>query len=117
MKSLEFMYWLQGFFELCEVQEIPKEKLQVIKNHLEMVKITEGREKLPFCHWIEGFFEGLNDDYLNKDKTNIIKNRLNNIFDHVVDRKLNLSTENNSNLLPHNRLPLDSTTESFLIKC
>lgn len=40
MKSRDFCYWLQGYFELNNLtttEDIPKEQVQVIKNHLAMV--------------------------------------------------------------------------------
>lgn len=52
MKSRDFCYWLQGFFELTEGQvEATEEQTQKIKNHLNMVfahEITpEGELKDP----------------------------------------------------------------------
>ncbi len=41
MKSRDFCYWLQGFFELSEYKTITAEQAEVIKGHLTMVFIHE----------------------------------------------------------------------------
>ena len=37
MKSRDFAFWLQGFFEVGNTQEITKEQTQIIKKHLNLV--------------------------------------------------------------------------------
>jgi len=37
MTSRDFAYWLQGFFEISNVEDLSKEQTKVIKNHLNMV--------------------------------------------------------------------------------
>ena len=37
MTSRDFCYWLQGAFEITGTQELNKEQIQVIKNHLNLV--------------------------------------------------------------------------------
>lgn len=37
MKSRDFCYWLQGYFELSEEEVIGPNNVQKIKNHLNMV--------------------------------------------------------------------------------
>lgn len=37
MRSTEFAYWLQGFFELSETNEITPRQVEIIKNHLKLV--------------------------------------------------------------------------------
>ena len=41
MKSTEFIYWLQGFFELSESNALTEKQTQIIKNHLKLVFIYE----------------------------------------------------------------------------
>lgn len=41
MTSRDFCYWLQGFFEISEVEDMSKEQLIVIKKHLNMVFVHE----------------------------------------------------------------------------
>lgn len=94
MYSIEFLYWLQGFFEVCENSKISKKQYLIIKNHLKMVQITEGIKMLPFCHWLSGIIDIIDKDELNENQTNIIKNKLNNIFDHVV--QLNVQSNKNN---------------------
>ena len=37
MKPTEFVYWLQGFFELSESTKLSEKQVEMIKNHLAMV--------------------------------------------------------------------------------
>lgn len=37
MKATEFVYWLQGLFELSDVKSLNEVQTQIIKNHLKMV--------------------------------------------------------------------------------
>jgi hypothetical protein len=42
MTAENFAYWLQGFFEVSQADELTKEQVQEIKNHLKLVfnKVT-----------------------------------------------------------------------------
>jgi hypothetical protein len=37
MKSRDFCYWLQGFFEISQESSLSPNQVQVVKNHLNMV--------------------------------------------------------------------------------
>ena len=37
MKSTEFCYWLQGFFELSESNQLTSRQVEIIQNHLKLV--------------------------------------------------------------------------------
>lgn len=37
MTSRDFVYWLQGFFEISDAETITKEQITIIKNHLNLV--------------------------------------------------------------------------------
>ena len=37
MNTIDFCYWLQGYFELSPGTEISKEQAEVIQNHLNLV--------------------------------------------------------------------------------
>jgi hypothetical protein len=113
MKSIEFMYWLQGYFEVCESIEINQRQYQVIKNHLNMVKIVDGKEMWPFCHWLEGVMDIINTPEPSKEQTLIIKNKLNGIFEHVVENKMN------ENVFPQKSsgMQLNPSETSELIRC
>jgi hypothetical protein len=78
MKSTEFCYWLQGFFELSHLTTgiyaplpragegnpaaaelfLQKAHYQCIQNHIDLVKTFEGEKVLPFVHWLEGCIAG-----------------------------------------------------------
>jgi hypothetical protein len=113
MKSIEFMYWLQGYFEVSDSESLTKEQVQKVRNHLKMAEITEGREQLPFCHWLNGVLDMIPSNEMTKEQCSVIKNKLNFVFDHVVDRKIN-----EQNNIPSNPgLQLNPSESSVLIKC
>lgn len=37
MTSRDFVYWLQGFFEISKADVVEAEQVEIIKNHLNMV--------------------------------------------------------------------------------
>jgi len=37
MNSIDFCYWLQGYFEVANPSAIPAEQTELIKNHLNLV--------------------------------------------------------------------------------
>jgi hypothetical protein len=37
MNSIDFCYWLQGYFEVADPNVIPESQLNIIKNHLNLV--------------------------------------------------------------------------------
>ena len=41
MTSRDFVYWLQGFFEIAKPNSISSEEIQMIQKHLNMVFIHE----------------------------------------------------------------------------
>lgn len=41
MTSRDFIYWLQGFFEIAQPKTLTKEQVDMIQNHMAMVFITE----------------------------------------------------------------------------
>lgn len=84
MHSIEFMYWLQAYFEVCDVEQIKKPELDKIKNHLKMVDLVDGIQIFPFCTWLKGFLDSLETDIPSISQTTKMKNKLNNLFEHVV---------------------------------
>ena len=37
MNTIDFCYWLQGYFELSGSKELDAEKTEIVKNHLNLV--------------------------------------------------------------------------------
>lgn len=52
MSSRDFVYWLQGFFEITDAKNITQQQTTVIKNHLNLV----------FKHEIDPSIDGGNKD-------------------------------------------------------
>jgi hypothetical protein len=38
MNSVQFSYWLQGFFELSNADKLTAEQIKIIRNHMNLVK-------------------------------------------------------------------------------
>lgn len=47
MTSRDFCYWLQGFLELSEKNEISPRQVEIIRNHLNMVFVHEIDSSIP----------------------------------------------------------------------
>jgi hypothetical protein len=94
MKSTEFCYWLQGWFELEEPTSINSERTQLIKNHLNMVFAHE-KPPAPFCSFLKGYLTITNPEMIDEKETAIIKQYLNNVFEHVVGEKQGVTKKSN----------------------
>lgn len=46
MTAVSFVYWLQGFFELSEAEELTAKQVEIIKRHLHMVFVHDIDPKL-----------------------------------------------------------------------
>lgn len=66
-----FVYWLQGFFEIAEPEKINKKQMIILKNHIEIV---EGKENDFFIGFITALVDGR--DSLNSKETAKLKNEL-----------------------------------------
>jgi hypothetical protein len=85
MRSIEFAYWLQGYFEISEdVTEINERRLSIIKAHLSLV-FEYDKEPSKFIHWLKGFLDGANHNSLTPELTDKVKKELHSIFKHVID--------------------------------
>lgn len=93
MKSIEFVYWLQGCFEMGDVTSFNEEQFSTIEKHLKMVEIVEAKQQLPFCFWLRGIMEIQESKNLDVRVTKIVKDKLNSIFQHVVEQKEDLSSK------------------------
>lgn len=80
MTPENFCYWLQGIFEVSNPQELSKEQLQVIKDHLALVflKFT------PFVK-IETDIK-IDKDKIKEDVDKISKEKVDKIFRDLQDR-------------------------------
>lgn len=110
MKSIEFMYWLQGYFEVCEVETLTKDQLVKVKNHLKMAEITDKENVLPFCTWLKGFLDSVETEVPTANQTIKIKNKLNNLFEHVIEEKP-------APIQRSSGMQLNPSERSVLVKC
>lgn len=107
MKADQFLYWLQGWFEIDEQQvplTISQRKVLIIKKHIELclkyeeINKSKSNEKLvlPIIA-IKGIIES-NHKGLSHEATLFIKQTLNQVFKHEIDlsydNEIGLSNEN-----------------------
>ncbi len=62
MKSTEFVFWLQGFFELSEANTpLTMEQIQIIKNHLKLVFLYEIDPSYSEDKTVQAIFQNIHD--------------------------------------------------------
>lgn len=81
MQSINFLYWLQGLFEISEITRLSSRQVEVIKAHL---KITV--KDHPFISWLEGFLETQTKG-INKELTLVLKEKLALSFTNITAPK------------------------------
>lgn len=90
MKEVEFCYWLQGYFELADLNGhsfVNGKMLQCIQKHLDMVKRYQGNTS-SFTSWVQGFVDAISiedDERLSFGLTEKLKGELENMFLHEID--------------------------------
>lgn len=85
MKSRDFCYWLQGFFELSEIDSLSVEQVSIVARHLAMVVVHEGDRRMSFCHWLDGVLSMHEKSRLDEKATALVRSKLNEVFLHVID--------------------------------
>jgi len=135
MKSVELVYWLQGFFELAELLPPPKEKelilrtehYQCILKHIDLVKTYEKEKTLPIVHLLEGIIAGYLASLSAEDSTsgyiqavNVtkeIRNRMNDLFEHVIDPSYGKENQQALNQVHQERRPRPDSGSDRRIRC
>lgn len=86
MKNNEFAYWLMGFFELHEEDnlKLTKKHIECIQSHLALTREVDSHLE-EFPAWLSGYLES--KESLNIEETYRIKIRLQDLFKHVIDPK------------------------------
>lgn len=93
MTNQQFCYWLQGYLEICQIPDLTKEKVILIKNSLAQINEPFGQ----FTQWLfkviklfisENYKQELLDYFLPA-----IELRLNSIFHHVIDNSYDSSLD------------------------
>ncbi len=90
MKTPEFLYWLQGWFEIEEPTIISTKQVLIIKKHIDLTlkyselnKETKLKDNLmPVIHAIKGILEM---DKIDEASTSYVAYLLNNAFKHEID--------------------------------
>ena len=84
MKSRDFVYWLQGSFEIGDLKELSENQVSIIKVHLKMVFAHEKKPEFDFVHWLDGFLSPEGGP-LNQKETQRLREKLNGVFEHEID--------------------------------
>ena len=129
MNTVDFCYWLQGFFELRDdSNQLTDNQINIIKNHINLallhekpkVKYTHENQLNPtdFCYWLQGCLS------FNNVSTTDIERKLHNVFLHTIDHdKLHETTHTIAELdSAHTGLSLDELQGSYydtgiVVKC
>lgn len=86
MKHVEFIYWLQGYFELSKDDQLTKDQINIVRAHIALSeKVT--KKKSAFQNWLEGVFDsrGSENADLHPDAFSAVKKRLVQFFKHEID--------------------------------
>jgi hypothetical protein len=83
MTPINFVYWLQGYFELRESTGavLPVRFFATVQAHIDMCKATPGRfnpELVGFLGWMESAIEF-------NASAEAIQRKLHGLFEHVID--------------------------------
>jgi hypothetical protein len=73
MKSNEFAYWLQGFFELSNTNTLDEKQVQMIKNHLKLVFLYDIDPSYSDDKTVQTIFQNIHDGKPSLDGINITK--------------------------------------------
>ena len=95
MKTIEFCYWLQGYFELRDNgSALTHKQLECIAKHIKLVQEVEGKLAGSIVHWISGLIDGINtseslpeelQSEILANTTELIRARLHEVFQHDID--------------------------------
>lgn len=88
MRSSEFCYWLQGYFELRGADEpLSDRQLVLVRKHLALVKKVEGTRLRGFPAWLEPVLDVVGADEPCDEKTHkAIVKKLGEAFKHEIDK-------------------------------
>ena len=98
MLSVEFAYWLQGYFEISttEIKELSVSQVEMIHKHLDLVFKCD-KTPSAFCLWFKGFLEA-GDKPMKEKHVLILKAKLQGEFQHVIDPSYSDDSDFLSNL-------------------
>jgi hypothetical protein len=84
MKSTEFCYWLQGWFEFEKPKQANEKQTKAIKEHLDLVFKYEKKPN-DFCAFLKGYFVFTQPKMINLEQLILIQQELTNTFKNEID--------------------------------
>lgn len=89
MKTVEFCYWLQGFFELTgEAAVLDGPRIDMVRRHLGLVRL-EGSPGT-FVTWLEAALDMMGDAWTPRE-TAKVRAKLHEVFVHEIDASYGLN--------------------------
>lgn len=61
MRSDQFIYWIQGFFELTDSKTLSEKQVQTIKNHLKLVFLYDIDPSYSDDKTVQAIFQNIHD--------------------------------------------------------
>ena len=125
MESVNFVFWLQGFFEISEAEELTPKQVEMIRRHMELVYAYEKNPKFLFIDYLNRILKIASigeATELEIDKAQVaeIKQKLNYVFEHVVDPSYgNAQTQNALNQIhnPNSHLTNNTRPGGIKVRC
>lgn len=102
MKSIEFCYWLQGWFELTDPKSISPEKTDMIKSHLALV-MKYDTQPYQFCHSLNGLFTIAALTEFNEVQTQKLKKSLSETFLNTIDTRYTKEEHQKLDMIHHSQ--------------
>ena len=92
MTSINYLYWLQGKFEIDgpNLRHLTGAQVDMISRHLNMVLVHEPDTEVPFIHWLRDILAFGDNSKTGWSEANValVRQRLNLCFIHVIDPEL-----------------------------
>ena len=80
-----FVYWLQGYFEIGNPDSLDPHHIKIIVDHLEKVDLNKQGECRDFAIWLKGFLSSINHDAILSGPNLIsLKNKINELFKKIT---------------------------------
>lgn len=90
MNERDFCFFLQGFLEIGNPQAISSDKVQIIRDHIDLVYKDEDSERnienaaKNFHRWLDGFLTCFDKKYITKEQIILINNKLDKVFNKIT---------------------------------
>lgn len=88
MKAVDFVYWLQGVFELGDIKTLNEEQVTKIKNHLKLVFLYDIDPSYTTDPELQKIFQNIHDGKKPFEGVGVLKVPAGPIFGSKTDEKV-----------------------------